>query len=111
MKDKIRHWIYKRIGYPSDVQNLLNYIDSFGGDICIYPGGEFKFGIKTSDSTDSDQHFSFATPQERASFGAGLEFGIKSMGGNSAFLTDQQLQEYEEMEKFASVKGDPKKVN
>lgn len=110
MKDRIRRWIFNLIGYPTDVQNLLNYIDSFDGDICIYPGGEFHFGAHTSDGKDMEP-IVFPTPQERASFTAGLNYGVSLMGGQTVMLSDEQLKEYQEMENLSSVRGDPKKVN
>lgn len=108
MKDVIRRWIFNLIGYPSETQNLLDYIDSFDSDICIYPAGEFQFGIKVG---MEDQILKFPTPQERSSFAAGMSHGVEMMGGSTYFLTDEQLQEYTEMETKASIKGNPKKVN
>ena len=111
MINKIRYWIWNKVlGYPSDVKNLLDYIDTFDGDICIYPGGEFKFGMKFSDESIQDDLI-FPTPQERAAFAAGLNQGIQIMGGETAFLNNEQLQEYEDMEKLSSTLGDPKKVH
>lgn len=111
MKDRIRRWIFNRIGYPTDVENLLNYIDTFEGNICIYPGGEFYFAVKATNDRSEDQVLTFPTPQERAAFGAGLSHGIKIMGGSSQFLMNQDVKEFEEMEDLASFNGDPKKVH
>lgn len=110
MKNKIRWAIYKLIGYPDDVRNLLDYIDSFDSDICIYPGGEFKFGVRMADGSNVE-YLTFPTPQERAAFGAGLHHGIKTMGGTSQFLTDNDLSRHEEMDKYTPTHTNPKKVH
>lgn len=111
MKEWIRNKIHNLIGYPSDIQALLDHLDEFDGEVCIYPGGEFSFGIKIPDK--DVEPLVFPTPQERAAFGAGLAHGIRTMGGQATFLTDAQLQEVESMEKQTSVSitQDPKKMN
>jgi len=108
MKNMIRRWIFNLIGYPTDVQNLLDYIDTFEGNICIYPGGKFNFGVKAG---GEDQFLTFPTPQERAAFGSGLSHGINIMGGESSFLTEEQVKEFNEMEDLAYIKSDPRKMN
>lgn len=108
MKNRIRIWVYKLIGYPTDVQNLLNHLDEIG-NVCIYPAGEFTFGMKTPEG----QHvpYTFDTPQERAAFGVGLEQGVYFCGGSTTFLTEDQLDEIDSMDEKSTHFGNPKKVN
>lgn len=103
-KKGLRWWLFNKFGPPS-VQNMINYIDHIMDDehvdsVCIYPGGQFNFQVRTSDG-DSEP-YTFLTPQERASFAVGLQLGVSIMGGGSHSMTDEQMEALDRMEKKAT---------
>ena len=110
MNEKLKKWIYQKIGYPEEVQNLLNYLDEFEGNVAMYPAGRFEFGMMTSDGTPVEP-LVFNTPQERAAFGAGVARGVAVMGGPTGFMTQSDMDEFNDQEVKASHKVDPKKMN
>lgn len=105
-KQGLRWWIFNRFG-PPEVQNLIEHIDNLtqdGSDIVIYPIGEFTFNVKTSNNHDLDTLI-FPTSQERASFQAGLSYGVDLMGGSTAMLTKDDFEIIEQMSKKSTHGG------
>lgn len=103
-------WLLFRLFGPTELKNLVNYIDDAVNDhmgIVIYPLGEFPFEVRTSQENDLEPII-FPTNQERAAFLSGLEYGVNIMGGTTAALTKQQFDELDEMSANATH-GDKKK--
>lgn len=112
MMDRIRQAVFKLIGYPSDVQSLMDLLDQIDSDqVVIYPVGEFSFEMKTKNNVSKS--LVFPTKAERQAFTSGFSKGVEIMGGSSKImaLSQEQADSYEEMEKLSTVRGDPKKVN
>lgn len=98
--ERIR-WRLFRIFGPSDLKHMVKHIESIwetGYDTAIYPMGEFPFAVKTSNEDDLEPMV-FPTPQERAAFQFGLNYGVNIMGGTTTGLTKEDYDELTEMEK------------
>jgi hypothetical protein len=106
-KQGLRWWIFNRFG-PPEVQNLIEHIDNLtqdGSEIAIYPSGDFSFTVKTSKSQQTDPLI-FPTAQERASFQAGLNYGVHLMGGTTTMLTTDDLEILDQMSKKSTHGGE-----
>jgi len=111
-KRGIRWLVFKLFG-PPELKNLVTYIDEISDndfDIAIYPMGEFPFAMKTSMEDDLEPMI-FPTPQERAAFQHGLNYGVNLMGGTTQVLTKDQYNEISEMEKFATPSVKKSRMN
>ena len=101
-------WVFKLIGYPTEVQNLLDHLDEVG-NVNIYPHGKFVFGMASPEG--GMINVPFETAQERAAFGAGVAQGVQYMGGQTAFLTQEQVDELAQMDSLATSSTNRKKMN
>lgn len=113
-KRGIRWAIFRFFG-PQEVQNLVNYIDQqlemTGSDsIVVYPLGEFPFNVKTS-LDDELKPLVFPTRQERASFQAGLSYGVSLMGGTTAAMNEEDFEALDEMQKKSTHGGGGQRNN
>lgn len=99
-KKGFRWWLFNKIG-PTEVQNLVNYIDEITedgeSDIVIYPLGDYPFQVRLS-AGDQPPPFNFNTPQERQAFVNGLNFGVGIFGAKPQFLNEEDFQALDLME-------------
>lgn len=102
-------WAIFRIFGPQEVQMLVEMldkqIDQTGADgIAIYPSGEYPFSVKTSMDDDLEPMI-FPTPQERAAFHTGMEYGVGLMGGTTTALSKEDFQIIEQMSEKSTHGG------
>ncbi|UAT28893.1 hypothetical protein PP753_gp65 [Dinoroseobacter phage vB_DshP-R7L] len=111
-KRGIRWLVFKLFG-PPDLKNLVKYIDEISDndyDIAIYPMGEFPFAVKTSNEDDLEP-IMFPTPQERAAFQHGLNYGVQVMGGTTSLLSKDDYDEINKMEKLSTHSDKKTRLN
>lgn len=85
IKAKLQSWAFQLLGYPEDVQSLMDGINAIDSEeIAIYPKGEFELTMETSDG--NYEPVIFSTPQERAAFSAGMHHGVTIMGGTIGIM-------------------------
>lgn len=107
-KKGLKWWIFNKFG-PEEVQNLIQYIDSFQeqydtSEIVIYPYGQFSFNLKASNRQGTIPYM-FDTYQERQAFHAGVTCGVQAMGGSTALLTEEDFDIIEQMTKSSTHGG------
>jgi hypothetical protein len=111
LKEKIRLWIFRKIGPPMEVAELLAHVNSVGEETVIYAYGQFEFEMLQGRNHQRHRPMIFPTAQERAAFGAGLAHGISVMGGSTTFMNQEQKEAFEEIDARATVRADPTKMN
>ncbi len=94
MIDRLRTWIIKIVGQPKEFRELIDYLDTFDSPIIIYCYGQYKFSLMSHDDSGEDmESIIFPTAQEREAFSAGLAKGIETMGGSTAVLSQEQIND------------------
>lgn len=109
-KKGFRWWLFNRFG-PHEVQNLVGHIDQItegGHDIQIMPIGHFEFYIKTNADAGKSEPLVFNTPQERAAFGAGVNYGCQLFGAKPVFLDSDDFDKLEEMDDMSTTSSGAK---
>jgi len=107
LKKGIRWWIFKFFG-PQEVQSLVKHIDKMTNDgeyeITIYSVGEFKFSIMTS-MGEKQSVLIFDTSQERQAFSNGLNYGVKLLGGDAQFISQEDAEILDNIQKKSTHGG------
>lgn len=98
MIQKLNNFFSRWLSLPEEVQQLVDVCESVReqsetGDIFVYPGGEYGFTLHTPDG--DMEPVVFPTPQERAAFGAGMNYAIGLMGGQAIFVGGQDPTEFD----------------